>query len=180
MIQASHDRTAGPAWASKNAFLPNGTPFASYRNIEATPERLEMRLLSQHVLQIETDMNAKQIFVNAAAVCMVATAVMMTQAMFNGAANADQRGDAAGGDLKQRVADLEDRQDENDIEFVLVDRTLADLNARINANDADIRAKDGRLSKVSSRIQEVENRSRVLRAQHRALAELVKRMAARD
>ena len=125
-------------------------------------------------------MNAKQIFVNAATVCMVAIAVMMTQAMFNDAANADQRGDAVGGDLKQRVADLEDRQDENDIEFVLVDRTLADLNARINANDADIRAKDGGLGKVTSRIQEVEKRSRLLQAQHRALANLVKRMAARD
>jgi septal ring factor EnvC (AmiA/AmiB activator) len=125
-------------------------------------------------------MNAKQIFVNSATVCMVAIAVMMTQAMFNDAANADQRGDAAGGDLRQRVADLEDRQDENDIEFVLVDRTLADLNARINANDADIRAKDARLGKVTSRIQEVEKRSRLLQAQHRALADLVKRMAARD
>lgn len=111
---------------------------------------------------------------------MVATAVMMTQAMFNGAANADQRGDAAGGDLKQRIADLEERQDENDIEFVLVDRTLADLNARINANDADIRAQDGRVGKVASRVEEVEKRTRSLRAQHQALAELVKRMAARD
>lgn len=111
---------------------------------------------------------------------MVATAVMMTQAMFNGAANADQRRDAVGGDLKQRIVDLEERQDENDIEFLLVDRTLADLNARINANDADIRAQDGRLSEVASRVQDVEKRSGALRAQYRALAEIVKRMAARD
>ncbi len=124
-------------------------------------------------------MKAKQIFVNAATVCMVATAVMMTQAMFNGAANADQRGDAAGGDLKQRIADLEERQDENDIEFVLVDRTLADLNARINANDADIRTQDERIGKVTSRVDEVEKRYKSLRAQHQALAGLVKRMAAR-
>ena len=125
-------------------------------------------------------MNAKQIFVNAATVCMVAIAVMMTQAMFNDAANADQRGDAVGGDLKQRVADLEDRQDENDIEFVLVDRTLADLNARINANDADIRALDGRVGKVSSRVRDVEKRAGVLEAKYRDLAEIVKRMAARN
>jgi septal ring factor EnvC (AmiA/AmiB activator) len=125
-------------------------------------------------------MKTKQIFFNAATVCMVATAVLMTQAMFNGSAIADQRGDAAGGDLKQRVADLEECQNENDIEFVLVDRTLADLNARINANDADIRAQDGRISKVASHVQEVEKRYRVLRAQHRALSDIVKRMAARD
>ncbi len=125
-------------------------------------------------------MKTKQIFFNAATVCMVATAVMMTQAMFNGAANADQRRDAVGGDLKQRIVDLEERQDENDIEFFLVDRTLADLNARINANDADIRAQDGRLSEVASRVQDVEKRSGALRAQYRALAEIVKRMAARD
>ncbi|MAI32083.1 MAG: hypothetical protein CMM07_10480 [Rhodopirellula sp.] len=125
-------------------------------------------------------MKTKQIFFNAATVCMVATAVMMTQAMFNGAANADQRRDAVGGDLKQRIVDLEERQDENDIEFLLVDRTLADLNARINANDADIRAQDGRLSEVASRVQDVEKRSGALRAQYRALAEIVKRMAARD
>ncbi len=162
-------------------FLVNGTPFALNRTIEDAPESLETPLPpSQHIFKNETDMKCKQIFFNAATVCMVATAVMMTQAMFNGAANADQRADAAGGDLKQRVADLEERQDENDIEFVLVDRTLADLNARINGNDADIRAQDGRLSRVASRVQEVENRSRILRAQHRALTELVKRMAARD
>lgn len=125
-------------------------------------------------------MKTKQIFFNAATVCMVATAVIMTQAMFNGVANADQRGDAAGGDLRQRVADLEDRQDENDIEFVLVDRTLADLNARINANDADIRAQDGRLGKVASQVQEVEKRFSILKADHRALVEIVKNMAARN
>ncbi len=137
-------------------------------------------LSSQHVFEIENVMKTKQIFFNAATVCMVATAVMMTQAMFNGAANADQRRDAVGGDLKQRIVDLEERQDENDIEFLLVDRTLADLNARINANDADIRAQDGRLSEVASRVQDVEKRSGALRAQYRALAEIVKRMAARD
>lgn len=139
-----------------------------------------MSLITTRFLKIENDMKTKQVFFNALTVCMVAGAVMMTQAMFNGAANAEQRGDAAGGDLKQRVADLEQRQDENDIEFVLVDRTLADLNARINANDADIRAQDGRLSKVASRVQDVEARAGALRTQYRALSAIVKRMAARD
>ena len=181
LIHASQRWTPNATLTSKNVFLVNGTPFAFYRIIGVTPRRLETpRFPSQHIYEIETVMKAKQIFFNAATVCMVATAVMMTQAMFNGAANADQRGDAAGGDLKQRIADLEERQDENDIEFVLVDRTLADLNARINANDADIRAQDGRIGKVASHVQEVEKRYRVLRAEHRALADMVKRMAARD
>lgn len=125
-------------------------------------------------------MNTKQIFFNAATVCMVATAVLMTQAMFNGAANADQRGDAAGGDLRQRIADIEDRQDESDVEFVLVDRSLADLNARINTNDTDILKQDGRLTDLASNVRAVEKRAKVMRAQHRVLAEMVKRMAARD
>ena len=165
----------------KNVFFEIGTPFAFFRIIGAHPWRLETLCLPiQHAYEIETDMKTKQIFFNAATVCMVATAVMMTQAMFNQVANADQRGDAAGGDLKQRVADLEERQDENDIEFVLVDRTLADLNARINANDADIRALDGRVGKVSSRVRDVEKRAGVLEAKYRDLAEIVKRMAARN
>ncbi|MDB4749674.1 hypothetical protein OAF83_02095 [Rubripirellula sp.] len=121
-------------------------------------------------------MKTKQIFFNAATVCMVATAVMLTQAMFNVSASADQRGDAAGGDLRTRVADLEDRQDENDIEFVLVDRTLADLNARINTNDADIRAQDGRLTTLGSSVRDVEKRCKTLEAKHRDLVEVVKRL----
>jgi septal ring factor EnvC (AmiA/AmiB activator) len=121
-------------------------------------------------------MKAKQIFFNAATVCMVAAAVIMTQAMFNVSANADQRGDAAGGDLKQRVADLEDRQDENDIEFILVDRTLADLNARINANDADIRDQAERITRIGSSVRDVEKRTKTLEAKHRALAEVVRRL----
>ena len=83
---------------------------------------------------------------------------------------------AAGGDLRTRVADLEDRQDENDIEFVLVDRTLADLNARINTNDADIRAQDGRLTTLGSSVRDVEKRCKTLEAKHRDLVEVVKRL----
>ena len=131
------------------------------------------------VSEFETDMKTKQIFFNAATVCMVAVAVMMTQAMFNGSVNAEQRNDGAGGDLRQRVADLEDRQDENDVEFVLVDRTLADLNARINANDADIRAQARSGSTLSESVRRLEKRAKSLEAQQRSLAEMVKRMSRR-
>lgn len=130
--------------------------------------------------EFEIDMKTKQIFFNAATVCMVAAAVMMTQAMFNGSVNAEQRNDGAGGDLRQRVADLEDRQDENDVEFVLVDRTLADLNARINANDADIRAQARSGRAVSESIGRLEKRAKTLEAQQRSLAEMVKRMSLRQ
>ena len=124
-------------------------------------------------------MKTKQIFFNAATVCMVALAVLMTQAMFNGAVHADQRKDAAGGDLRQRVADLEDQQDENDIEFVLIDRTLADLNLRINANDADIRALDGRGKALGDSVNRLDARCKNLQKQQDALDAMVKRLSAR-
>jgi len=138
-----------------------------------------MSPISTRSLEVEADMNTKQIFFNAATVCMVAVAVMMTQTMFNGSVNAEQRNDGAGGDLRQRVADLEDRQDENDVEFVLVDRTLADLNARINANDADIRAQARRGRTLSESVGRLEKRTKTLEAQQRSLTEMIRRMTAR-
>lgn len=121
-------------------------------------------------------MNTKKIFFNAATVCMVAVAVMTIQAMFNGSAIADQRGDAAGGDLKTRVADLEDRQDENDLEFVLVDRSLGDLHARIDGADGRLIVHKGRIRALQNRVKSVEKRLAVQRADHRDLVSSVAKM----
>jgi hypothetical protein len=107
---------------------------------------------------------------------MVAVAVMTTQAMFNGSAIADQRGDAPRGDLKQRVADLEDRQDENDLEFVLVDRSLGDLHARIDGSDGRLIVHKGRIRALQNRVKSVEKRLAVQRADHRDLVSSVAKM----
>ena len=125
-------------------------------------------------------MNTKKIFFNAATVCMVAFAVMATQVMFNGSANADQRGNAARGDLKQRVSDLEERQDENDIEFVLVDRSLSDLDARVNVNDGRLRTQRARIRTLQDRVKATEKMCVIQRADHRALVSIVAKMARRD
>ena len=124
-------------------------------------------------------MNTKKIFFNAATVCMVALAVMATQAMFNGSAIADQRGDAAGGDLKQRVVDLEDRQDENDVEFILIDRSLGDLHARIDGVDGRLVTHKARIRALQNRVKTAEKRIAGQRADHKNLVDIVTKMRAR-
>jgi len=124
-------------------------------------------------------MNTKKIFFNAATICMVALAVITTQVMFQGSAIAEQRGDAAGGDLKQRVADLEDRQDENDVEFVLIDRSLGDLHARIDGVDGRLATHKARIRALEGRVKTAEKRIATQRADHKSLVDIVAKMRAR-
>jgi len=118
-------------------------------------------------------MNMKQIFCNAATICMVALAVLMTQATFNGSANAQKKSsESTRGNLVQRVADLENRQDENDKEFVLIDQSLGDLDARVNDNAAEIRG-------LQARVKAADKRLSIQRADYRGLVSKVAKMRAR-
>jgi len=57
--------------------------------------------------------------------------VLATQMFFLNTATADQSRDF-GGDVKQRIVDLEDHQDENAQEFGVIDHALNDLNVRMD------------------------------------------------
>ena len=125
-------------------------------------------------------MKTKQIFFNAATICMVSLAVLMTQAMFDGSANAGPpAGESKGGNLKQRVVDLEDRQDENDNEFFLIDRSFGDLDSRVNANDGRLVVHSAEIRALEARVKVAEKRISVQRADHRDIVSKVAKMRAR-
>ncbi len=125
-------------------------------------------------------MKTKQIFFNAATICMVSLAVLMTQAMFDGSASAGPlAGESKGGNLKQRVADLEDRQDENNTEFFLVDQSLGDLDARVNANDGRLVVHSADIRALKARVKAAEKRISAQRADHRDIVSTVAKMRIR-
>ncbi|MCP4169193.1 MAG: hypothetical protein GY758_00290 [Fuerstiella sp.] len=125
-------------------------------------------------------MKTKQIFFNAATICMVSLAVLMTQAMFDGSANAGpQVGERQGENLKQRVADLEDRQDEDKNEFFLVDQSLDDLVSRVNRNDGRLVVHSADIRALQARVKKAEERISVQRADHRSLVSKVAEMRVR-
>jgi chromosome segregation ATPase len=98
-------------------------------------------------------MNARRILVNACTICLLATAVLLSQSALSGSASATP-GDAPskGDNLKQRVKILELLQEDDDKEFLLVDASLTDLNARVEANEE-------RCARTSKRLVETDKRA---------------------
>ena len=122
----------------------------------------------------------KRLFFNAATICMVALAVLMTQAAFNATANAQkQAGTSPGGNILQRVADLEERQEENDKEFVLIDQSLGDLDARVNANDGRLIVHSAKIRALEASVKAADKRLSIQRADHRKLVAKVAEIRAR-
>ena len=65
---------------------------------------------------------------------MLAAAVLTTQLTFFNTTTADQSREF-GGDVKQRIVELEDHQHQNNQEFGVIDRALNDLNVRVDVID---------------------------------------------
>ena len=124
-------------------------------------------------------MKIKQLLLNASTICVVAVAALLFQSVFNESVKAENP-ESDGGGLKQRILDLEDRQAENDVEFVLIDTSLADLDARVNDNEARGRVNSTEIRSLKKRIDAITKRCGVLKADHRALTETVARMRARN
>lgn len=101
----------------------------------------------------ENFMNAKRMLLNAGTICLLATAVLLSQSALSGSASATP-GDAPrkADNLKQRVKILELLQEEDDKEFLLVDASLSDLNARVEANEE-------RCARTSKRLVETDKRA---------------------
>lgn len=81
-------------------------------------------------------MKTKQLFFNSISVCAFACAVLLSQAMFNISATAENSEDAKSGSLLQRVQSLEKFQEEGELDFFLIDQSLSDLDMRVNENEA--------------------------------------------
>lgn len=109
-------------------------------------------LVSEPIID-EIPMNAKRMLINAGTICLLATAVLLSQSALSGSASATP-GDAPtkGDNLRKRVQILELLQQEDDKEFLLVDASLSDLNARVEANEA-------RCARTSKRLVETDKRA---------------------
>ena len=126
-------------------------------------------------------MKTKQIFINAATICMVALAVLMTQTMFNGSVSAQKKAvESQDGNLMQRVTDLEEQQGENDKEFVLIDQSLGDLDLRVNDNEGRLVVHSAKIRALQARVRAADKRLSVQRADHRALVSKVAEIRARN
>ena len=99
-------------------------------------------------------MNAKRMLLNAGTICLLATAVLLSQSALSGSASATPGDAPAKGDnLRQRVKILELLQEEDDKEFLLVDASLSDLNARVEANEERCKRTSKRLVQTDKRAQ---------------------------
>ena len=99
-------------------------------------------------------MNSKRMLLNAGTICLLAPAVLLSQSALSGSASATPGDAPAKGDnLRQRVKILELLQEEDDKEFLLVDASLSDLNARVEANEERCKRTSKRLVQTDKRAQ---------------------------
>ena len=73
-------------------------------------------------------MNVHKILLTSASICTVCLAILLTQSVITGWANASSSNSQ---NILERVENLEFAQDENDKAFFLIDTSLNDLDARV-------------------------------------------------
>ncbi|MDG1875131.1 MAG: hypothetical protein P8J27_14555 [Mariniblastus sp.] len=76
-------------------------------------------------------MIVKQALTTAAAICMICIAILLTQTVLGEFATATPANGQNGNSLKQRVLDLEEKQEGNEKEFFIIDTGLSDLDMRV-------------------------------------------------
>ena len=124
-------------------------------------------------------MNAKRMLLNAGTICLLATAVLLSQSALSGSASATP-GDVPlkGDNLKQRVKILELLQEEDDKEFLLVDASISDLNARIEVNEELCGRTSKRLVETQKRVETTKMRISENRSAARTIRESIERLKA--
>jgi len=91
-------------------------------------------------LNQENEMEMKQLFFGACAVSMLAASTLMVQSAFNHRANATSGLSENEYSVLDRVKDLEWQQKQDVREFVLIDETMWDMNAKFEIKLMDLRA----------------------------------------
>ena len=120
-------------------------------------------------------MNAKQILLTSTAICTACVAILLTQSVFSGFANAESNRGENNSDLRQRIEDLESMQEEDDKEFFLIDTSLSDLDMRVMDVEKRAGARAGRVNDVEKRLSTLRA---TMRAEHREIFRDLKEMRA--
>ncbi|MEE2639408.1 MAG: hypothetical protein VX768_02165 [Planctomycetota bacterium] len=98
-------------------------------------------------------MKIKNLFFTSATVCTACLAILLSQSLFSGLANASPSLPSKNNfNLRQRVEDLERAQEENDKEFFLIDTSLSDLDMRVMDLEKRAGARAGRVNEISKRL----------------------------
>ena len=98
-------------------------------------------------------MKIKNLFFSSVTVCTACLAILLSQSLFSGLANASPSLPGKNNlNLLQRVEDLEDAQEENDKEFFLIDTSLSDLDVRVMDLEKRAGARAGRVNEISKRL----------------------------
>ncbi|MGB2501467.1 MAG: hypothetical protein ACPIA2_17335, partial [Mariniblastus sp.] len=168
-----HYETKTPIFSKFLRKFKFGTQFANSPYIQSKQSHEAEKSASKlNTLNCENPMNAKRMLLNAVTICVLATAVLLSQSVLSGSASATPGDAPAKGDnLRERVKILELLQDEDDKEFLLVDASLSDLNARVDANEARagrlgkrLTETEGRAGKMAKQISENRSSARMIRA----------------
>lgn len=116
-------------------------------------------------------MKSRKLLFNTFTLCTLGLAGIAFQGVFHDTASAEPQLKADSRDLMQRVMDLEDRQEQADVDFHLVDQSLHDLDFRVDAASERGIANKRAIHAMQKRLQDAMQVIEMQKAQYRALVE---------
>lgn len=109
---------------------------------------------------------------------MACVTLMLLQSVFSGFVDAKPKVPVKNGDLRQRIADLEQSQEEDQKDFFLIDTSLNDLDFRVLDLEKRADTRRAQFREMGRRIRTIERRSearkQTARPNHRGAVEKIK------
>ena len=116
-------------------------------------------------------MRANNLLFKTFTLCTLGLAGIASQAFVQDPVSAETQLRGESRDLMQRVMDLEDRQEQADVDFHLVDQSLHDLDFRIDAASARSIANKRSIHEMQKRLKDAMRVIEMQKAEYRALVE---------
>lgn len=104
-------------------------------------------------------MKTNRFLYNTASISMACVTLMLLQSVFSGFLSAKPKVPVKNGDLRQRIADLEQSQEEDQKDFFLIDTSLNDLDFRVLELERRADVRRAQFREMGRRIRTIERRS---------------------
>ena len=116
-------------------------------------------------------MKSQNLLFNLLTLCTLGLAGIAAQAVFHDPVLAEPQIRADDRDLLQRIMDLEDRQEQSDVDFHLVDQSLHDLDFRVDVNNERSLANKRNIKMMEARLQDAMKAIEIQKAEYRVLVQ---------
>ncbi len=123
-------------------------------------------------------MRSEKLMFNGLSFCTICLAAFAMQTITHDEASAVPQTKADSRNVLQRIIDLEDRQQQNDVDFHLIDQSLQDLDFRVNENQVRGIAQKRAIQTMQARLKQAMELIELQQADTRLLTREVEELRA--